>query len=155
MCHSSQSEIHTRMKSSQLKSGDILINITGASISRTCIVPESIKEANINQHIAFIRIKNRFNRNYISLFLKAPFIKEYIKSEQNGASKEAFNLNQIANIPLLLPPITEQTVIAQYLDQKTAHIDRIITNINQQIERLKELRKTLINDVVTGKIKVT
>jgi type I restriction enzyme S subunit len=49
----------------------------------------------------------------------------------------------------------EQIAITNYLDEKTQKIDAIITNINQQIETLKELRKTLINDVVTGKIKVT
>jgi restriction endonuclease S subunit len=50
--------------------------------------------------------------------------------------------------------IEEQQAIADYLDTKTAHIDRIVEAINTQIEKLKELRKTLINDVVTGKIKV-
>ena len=50
--------------------------------------------------------------------------------------------------------IAEQKAIADYLDTKTAHIDRIIETTNTQIEKLKELRKTLINDVVTGKIKV-
>ena len=53
-----------------------------------------------------------------------------------------------------LPPLSEQKVIADYLDTKTAQIDQIIQAINAQIEKLKELRKTLINDVVTGKIKV-
>lgn len=46
----------------------------------------------------------------------------------------------------------EQQAIASYLDRKTTHIDKIITSIEQQIRTLKELRKTLINDVVTGKI---
>lgn len=53
------------------------------------------------------------------------------------------------------PEYNEQKAIANYLDAKTTHIDRIIETINAQIDRLKELRKTLINDVVTGKIKVT
>ncbi|MBD2258616.1 restriction endonuclease subunit S [Pseudanabaena sp. FACHB-2040] len=53
-----------------------------------------------------------------------------------------------------LPPLDEQKTIADYLDKKTAHIDRVIANINSQIDIQKELRKTLINDVVTGKIKV-
>ena len=54
-----------------------------------------------------------------------------------------------------LPPLSEQKAIAHYLDTKTTQIDQIIQTINTQIEKLKELRKTLINDVVTGKIKVT
>jgi type I restriction enzyme, S subunit len=56
------------------------------------------------------------------------------------------------NLPM--PSLLEQKAIADYLDEKTAHIDRIIETINTQIDKLKELRKTLINDVVTGKIKV-
>jgi type I restriction enzyme S subunit len=52
------------------------------------------------------------------------------------------------------PSYEEQKLIAYYLDEKTAQIDRIVTAINAQIENLKDLRKALINDVVTGKIKV-
>lgn len=57
-------------------------------------------------------------------------------------------------VPVLLPPMAEQAAIAKYLDEKTAHIDRIVTAINTQIDKLKDLRKALINHVVTGKIKV-
>ncbi|MEA4806171.1 hypothetical protein [Acetobacterium wieringae] len=53
-----------------------------------------------------------------------------------------------------IPPHREQQAIATYLDTKTAQIDQIITTITTQIQTLQELRKTLINDVVTGKIKV-
>lgn len=52
------------------------------------------------------------------------------------------------------PSEEEQTKIAEFLDQKTVTIDKIIQNITNQIDQLKELRKTLINNVVTGKIRV-
>ena len=63
--------------------------------------------------------------------------------------------NEMAVIHIAFPPLEEQTAIAQYLDEKTQKIDFIVSNIGNQIDMLKELRKTLINDVVTGKIKVT
>lgn len=63
--------------------------------------------------------------------------------------------NEMAVIKIPFPPLDEQTKIADFLDKKTQTIDNIVININKQIEALKELRKTLINDVVTGKIKVT
>ena len=63
--------------------------------------------------------------------------------------------NEMSIIPLLFPPIKEQVTIATYLDSKTAQFDTILTNIGEQINKLTQLRKTLINDVVTGKIKVT
>ena len=62
--------------------------------------------------------------------------------------------NEMAVINIAFPPLKEQTKIANYLDNKTQTIDKIVSNINTQIQTLKELRKTLINDVVTGKIKV-
>jgi type I restriction enzyme S subunit len=63
--------------------------------------------------------------------------------------------NEMSVIPLLYPPEKEQESIAQYLNVKTTQIDTILTNISEQINKLAQLRKTLINDVVTGKIKVT
>lgn len=48
---------HQKMKNSQLRPFDLLINITGASIGRTCIVPPTLKQANINQHIIYLRMK--------------------------------------------------------------------------------------------------
>ena len=55
---------------------------------------------------------------------------------------------------MIIPNYDEQKAIAAYLDTKTAQIEQIITTITTQIQTLQELRKTLINDVVTGKIKV-
>ena len=62
--------------------------------------------------------------------------------------------NEMAIIHIAFPPKEEQTAIANYLDEKTQKIDAIVSNIEKQIDTLKELRKTLIKNVVTGKIKV-
>lgn len=62
--------------------------------------------------------------------------------------------NEMAVIHIIEPPHEEQIAIAQYLDQKTQTIDLITANIQKQITALKELRKTLINEVVTGKKRV-
>ena len=142
-------KIHEEMKSSQLETGDILINITGASIGRTCLFSLESGSANINQHIAFLRTKFWINEFYISLFLKSHFIKNYIEIEQNGASKEAFNLSQIANIPLVLPSQLEQKSIATYLDTKTAQCDRKIDLLTQKATQYGKLKQSLINETVT------
>ncbi|MCG8785484.1 restriction endonuclease subunit S [Tenacibaculum finnmarkense] len=63
--------------------------------------------------------------------------------------------NEMAVINILVPPLKEQQAIANYLDAKTQTIDTIIKNIENQITTLKELRKTLINEVVTGNVKIT
>jgi type I restriction enzyme, S subunit len=142
-------EIHANMKSSQLKTDDILINITGASIGRTCKVPVELGPANINQHIAFLRVKYWYDSNYISIFLKSPFIKNYIRVEQSGASKEAFNLNQISNMPVILPKPYEQKAITNYLNTKNAQIDHKIDLLIKKSGNYSELKQSLINEAVT------
>lgn len=140
-------EVHKKMKSSQLKPNDILINITGASIGRTCIVPSNIPTANINQHIIYLRFKPKYVP-FISNYFKTISVKDYINLIQAGTSKEALNLGQTLNTALILPPLTEQTQIANYLDTKTQAIDKKIKLLTTKIEYYKELRKTIINNAI-------
>jgi type I restriction enzyme S subunit len=53
-----------------------------------------------------------------------------------------------------LPPLLEQRAIADYLDQETAKIDRMVEKVEAAIERLQEYRTALITAAVTGKIDV-
>ena len=89
------------------------------------------------------------------------FLYYYLEQNRNGSLlsnsktlRSTMTFDLFSQLRLPVPSLTEQQAIADYLDTKTAHIDRIVTTINTQIDKLKELRKTLINDVVTGKIKV-
>lgn len=141
-------ETHQKMKNSQLKPFDILINITGASIGRTCVVPETFPTANINQHIIFIRMKKSLVP-YASYYFKSNALKEYINLIQAGSSKEALNMGQTLSTPILLPNEKEQTAIAKYLDTKTQAIDKKVSLLEKKIGYYQELRKSLINETVT------
>jgi type I restriction enzyme S subunit len=141
-------ETHNKMKNSQLKPFDILINITGASIGRTCVVPESLPTANINQHIIYIRMKKSLVP-YASYYFKSNALKEYINLIQAGSSKEALNMGQTLSTPILLPSQAEQTAIAEYLDTKTQSIDKKVSLLEKKIGYYQELRKSLINKTVT------
>lgn len=139
--------INAKMKSSQLKPNDILINITGASLGRTCVVPVTMPKANINQHIIFLRLHKKYVP-FVAAYFKTYSVKEYINLIQAGTSKEALNMGQTLNVPILLPPLSEQTAIAQYLDTKTQAIDKKINLLTKKAEAYKELRKSIINDAV-------
>ena len=78
-----------------------------------------------------------------------------LNATENIYGAKMLNQKLINNSLLLNPPIKEQKQIADYLDTKTTAIDKIVKNIEAQITTLKELRKTLINEVVTGKVKVS
>ena len=68
--------------------------------------------------------------------------------------REAVNMILFMGQEFPVPPKSEQIAIANYLDEKTSKIDEIIKKIDENILALQEFRKTLINDVVTGKVKV-
>ena len=58
------------------------------------------------------------------------------------------------NYQILLPPLTEQAAIVEYIDKSTVDIDSAIARARRQIELLQEYRTRLIADVVTGKLDV-
>ena len=90
-------------------------------------------------------------RGIIGVF-KAPTLVKLMKKCVTGI-REGQNINytvlKYEKVPL--PPYIEQQQIAAYLDEKCGKIDAIIEKIGTQIERLKELKRSLINEVVTGK----
>lgn len=63
------------------------------------------------------------------------------------------NLSQaiIAQLPVVLPPLPEQRAIATYLDDKCVKIDTIVSNLDKQISRYADLKRSLIDEVITGK----
>lgn len=63
------------------------------------------------------------------------------------------NLSQaiIAHLPVVLPPLPEQRAIATYLDDKCAKIDTIVSNLDKQISCYADLKRSLIDEVITGK----
>jgi type I restriction enzyme S subunit len=72
----------------------------------------------------------------------------------HGSTMQHILKSDFDNLEIETPPLAEQVDIATYLDEKTAQIDRIVSAVNSKIEKLKDLRKALISDAVTGKIKV-
>ena len=81
------------------------------------------------------------------------FISKVI-SKSVGVSYPGIQTEKLMSIKVLLPPISEQTQIVEYLDEQTQKIDSTIEKETQRIELLKEYRQSLISEVVTGKIDV-
>jgi type I restriction enzyme S subunit len=59
--------LNSKMSGTIVKKGDLLLNITGASIGRSCVVPNSFEVGNVNQHVCIIRLKDWHNPYFISL----------------------------------------------------------------------------------------
>lgn len=94
------------------------------------------------------------NRFALNIFLSYGFI-DAVNASTYGSKMPRANAEFISNMFLAIPPLSEQQQIADYLDKQTAKIDQAIALKIAHIEKLKEYKSVLINDVVTGKVRVS
>lgn len=146
-------KVHHSMSNSKVRKNDVLLNITGGSIGR-CYFVETSEEMNVNQHVCILRPK----KNITSIFLNAVLASEVGQGQiwyfQQGGGREGLNFQALKNFDIALPPIEEQILISKKVEEIYQQFGNMNAHIQMQIEKLKEYKTTLINDAVTGKIKV-
>ena len=147
-------EVDKSMESSRVISGDILLNITGASIGRTCVVPDGFPPANVNQHVCAIRLKNSKETPFFTWYFKSDCTKKQIDFIQNGAAREGLNFEQIGQFSIPIPTTDEQSAISKYITFVVGKLDALISETLNSISLLQERRTALISAAVTGKIDV-
>lgn len=126
-----------------------------ADIGKSALILEEVKETYVNSFCKGFRIiKKTIFPCYLNYLLNATGFRNNLIVEGKGFTRINLKMEKVNDFQIIIPPLPEQTAIANYLDNKTNTIHDIIKNISLQIDTLKELRKTLINDVVTGKLKV-
>ena len=140
-------EMHLRLKNTELKLDDVLLNITGASIGRSALVNEQIAGGNVNQHVCIIRTKENLVSSFLCNFLLSNYGQRQIDSFQAGGNRQGLNFEQIKSIKIAIPSTKEQTKIATLLHL----IDERIATQNKIIEKLQSLIKGLIDDIITLK----
>jgi type I restriction enzyme S subunit len=147
-------EIHDDMANSKVISGDVLLNITGASIGRCYFTDESLGEANVNQHVCIIRPMAIIGTKFLYYLLRSEVGQKQIDIEQTGSGREGLNFESLKNFVLPVPDYTEQSAIVTHIETECARLDAIIDKFRKQVELFKEYRTALISEAVTGKIDV-
>ena len=112
-----------------------------------------IADSLANQQFTNLKIRKSLTNSIMLKYMFYKFfeIDDYCKRSCRVTTFAAVDMTDLSNMQIYLPPIVEQREIAAYLDEKCGKIDAIIEKIATQVERLKELKRSLINEVVTGK----
>jgi type I restriction enzyme S subunit len=100
-----------------VQKNDVLLNITGASVARTCVVPSGVLPARVNQHVSIIRCNpSRLNHIFANKVLTTESYQQLLISigEAAGMSRQAITKAQIENLLMILPPIEMQTGFADF-----------------------------------------
>lgn len=139
-------EFSMKQKRSSLHKGDILINIVGASIGRSCIYNQDVK-ANINQAVCLFRVNSLTYNSYVNLYLSLPQTIQTLLGTQTESARPNLSLTDISNLKFLLPPLPEQEKIAGIL----SCWDDGIEKLSALIEKKKIQKKALMQQLLTGK----
>ena len=147
-------EIDCTMSNTRVYRDDVLLNITGGSIGRSCLY-EFDELANVNQHVCIIRCNSQMRPKFMQYFWNSSIGKTSIDIYQSGANREGLNFFEIGNTVVPTPELDEQEQIIDYLDNKCDAIDRVISQKLTIIDTLAEYKRSLIYEVVTGKKEVS
>jgi type I restriction enzyme S subunit len=143
-------DAHQTMSRSKVYSGDVLITITG-NVGRACKLPESIPEANINQHIAKITLsKDAVCPDFVFHCLQDRKYRVHFERITTGQAYPQISLVQVRGAVIPLPKRHEQQKIAAVLSAA----DQEITILQKQLEDLKKEKKALMQQLLTGKRRV-
>ena len=121
----------------------------GATIGKVSL---AVAESSCNQQINGIVCGENLKPVYATYYLKT--MRDFIVKCGKFTTMPIINQDETKSLIIPVPPISEQTAIATYLDRETAKIDKLTGKVEQAIERLQEYRTALITAAVTGKIDV-
>lgn len=143
-------DIDDEMKNSRTYYGDVLLNITGASIGRTAINSIVETHANLNQHVCIIRLKKEYYYNFFGQYLLSRKGKRKIFLAQSGGSREGLNFKEIANLKIFTPTIFEEQ---QKIGQFFSKLDQQIELEEQKLELLQQQKKCYIQKIFSQELR--
>jgi type I restriction enzyme, S subunit len=141
---------HTILRRSEVIEGDLLLTITG-NVGRVVRVPSGLGSININQHIARVRIiSEHADSEFIFQFLSMSSVRRHFSSITTGQAYPQISLQQVRQLPVLLPTPAEQTAIAEVLSD----MDAEIATLEAERDKTRALKQGMMQELLTGRIRL-
>jgi type I restriction enzyme, S subunit len=139
---------HEKLKRTKLYKGDVLINLVGASIGRSCQIRDELGEANVNQAVAVFRVKDQYCSSFLAYCFQSPMTVDRILEMQVDAARPNISLSDLRRFLIPLPPTrAEQESIAEALSDA----DALIESFEQLIVKKRDLKQGAMQELLAGK----
>ncbi len=133
--------------------GDVIFT-REAPAGEACVVPGDLSLC-LGQRTVLMKVdRSAYEPHFLVHMLYAGPSRDEMELASRGSTVPHFNVEDIGVLPVLAPPVSEQTAIVGYLAHETAAIDTTIDRLGREIELIEEYRTRLVADVVTGKLDV-
>jgi type I restriction enzyme S subunit len=129
------------LRGATVRTGDVLLNITGASIGRVTQAPPSMDGARVNQHVCIIRLKEGVEPTFIARYLASPRVQSFIAGENYGVTRQALTKQMVEGLAIPLPPLPVQRRIVAKLDSlfaRTKAAREELARVTKLVERYKQ-----------------
>jgi type I restriction enzyme S subunit len=140
------------LKNAEVCAGDVLLNITGASIGRVTRAPVDMDGARVNQHVCIIRPEESLEPRFLNAFLSSPNMQDKIWADNYGVTRQALTKQQILDFDIPLPPLDEQKRIADKLDAVLARVVACRNRLDLIPVILKRFRQSVLAAATSGKL---
>jgi len=137
-----------------LHEDDVLLNITGASVTRCCVFPRKYLPARVNQHVSIIRPKNELlDSKFLNLLLTSkPYKDKLLFTGEQGATRQAITKAQIESFRVSIPLLKEQKTIVRQFELLRAKAQKLEANYQQKIIELEEIKRLILQKSFNGKL---
>ena len=145
-----------RLSNVVVQKRDVLLNITGASVARCCVVPDDVLPARVNQHVSIIRPSaDKLDAEFLHyLLISKPYKDQLLQTgEEGGSTRQAITKAQIQEFSIDYPDdVEEQRLIVSRLDALREETQRLESIYQQKLAALDELKKSLLHQAFTGQL---
>ena len=133
----------------QLHDGDIVIAMSGATVGKLGRVRQPKEEIYLNQRVGCVVAKNSMSQDFIWQIMSGSAFRDQVFQSATGNAQPNISGKQIEEITMAVPPIAEQVEIAEILSS----VDTQITTNRATVEQLQRLKRGLMDDLLTGKVR--
>lgn len=144
-------EVDAQMRTTRVLAGDVLLNITGASLGRCATTPLDLPAANVNQHVCIIRPSPEVSGRLLELAIRSKAVQDQIRGDQVGGNRDGLTFEQVGNLTVSVPATAAaQARLTTDLEQVETRHQVIAERLRLQMKLLEEHRQALIAGVVSG-----
>lgn len=140
---------HGFLKKSELFGGELLLANVGAYAGYITIMPAFEQKMTLGPNMFLIRPHESYDTKFLYYLLSSTNCAEQLRLLAISSAQPKLNKENVRQVQILSPPLSEQKQITRYLDHKTSKIEKLITDKEKLIELLNEERTAIINQAVT------
>jgi type I restriction enzyme, S subunit len=137
----------------RVKSGDLLVTITGANVTKTASVLMDLGEAYVSQHVGLVRPILTESSAFLHAWIVSPANgRRRLERVAYGAGKPGLNLDNLRELPVALPPLSEQRRILAEVERLLSVADEVERTCRAQLARAQRLRQSVLRHAFEGKL---